>query len=498
MKTMSHLAALVLLFSSLFYFFSYPEVDPDLWGHLYFGREIVQNAKLPLENLYSYTAPDYRWINHEWLAEIVFYGLFHFFGSPGLILFKVALGGGLIWILDLNIKKRVVSPFVRTLTLVLTMAILSPGFNVRPQIFTYLLFAAFLYLFYRYEEKDQAALYWTPLLTAFWVNLHGGFVAGLGALGLFSLLSIFLGGRQGLTTGRSITWLIIPLALSLLVLGLNPYGGDLLWFLWRDLLLTRPITEWGPVPLWDFSFLEFKLAFLFFLLISMRRDSLRRWDFILTVLAAFFAFRHQRHTPLFAIVAAPLLAEGMQRVSHWIGRGARDGIVAAGLFVVALYLVFSIGRIHLQHRFQLIVSPREYPTQAVDFLQRNGIRGNLAVPFDWGEYLIWKLYPGVRVSIDGRYTTAYPMEVIQDNFEWMGGGREWRRLLEHYPTEIAITKRYHPVTEHLRKDPAWAYIYSDPIAFIFVRETASQQKLLAKFREKRFIPPQASTIYFPG
>jgi len=90
------------------------------------------------------------------------------------------------------------------------------------------------------------------------------------------------------------------------------------------------------------------------------------------------------------------------------------------------------------------------------------------------------------------------MEVIEDSWEWMKGGTRWRRYLERYPVEIAITKRYHPVTALLRKDPEWVYIYSDTVAFIFVRKTSSQQQLLDKFREKRLLPPQPPPIYFPG
>src|SRR3989338_175373 len=90
--------------SFVFYWFSYPEVDPDLWGHLFFGREILQNSGLPTRNLYSYTAPEHPWINHEWLAEVVFYAVFYLFGSAGLILVKVAVGAAIVWILDLVIR----------------------------------------------------------------------------------------------------------------------------------------------------------------------------------------------------------------------------------------------------------------------------------------------------------------------------------------------------------------------------------------------------------
>lgn len=80
----------------------------------------------------------------------------------------------------------------------------------------------------------------------------------------------------------------------------------------------------------------------------------------------------------------------------------------------------------------------------------------------------------------------------------MEAGEGWRRLLERYPAEIAITNRHHPVTSLLRKDPEWVYIYSDPSSFIFVRKTASQEELLTKFKEKRLLPPQPPPFYFPG
>jgi len=499
---------LILIISSAFYFFSYPGVDNDLWGHLFFGREILNKGHIPLENRYSYTAPEHAWINHEWLAEVILYGWYSLLGSPGLILLKVIIASGIVWMLNLMIRRRVNSPLVQTLTLVWVMAILSPGFNVRPQIFTYLLFTAFLFLFNRYEERSQSALYWIPPLTVLWVNLHGGFAAGLGAMGLFLFVNVTTRGSKGEGTWVNLRGMFLPVVLTLLSLVLNPYGLELLEFLGKDLLLDRPITEWGPIPLWDLSFLEFKLAFLVVVL-SIRKKSWVRWDLLLTLLAAFFAFRHQRHTPLFAIAAAPLLAEGLERISHWVHWSDKEGrnivwsfpsrgILAAGILGISVLQLAWVGKTHWRHGMKLVVPPLEYPTQAADFLDRNGIRGNVAVAFDWGEYFIWKLYPAARVSIDGRYTTAYPMEVIEDSWEWMRGEQGWTRLLEKYPTEIAVTKRRHPVTSLMRRDPEWVYIYSDPISFVFVRKTPSQAQLLGRFREKALVPPQPPAIYFPG
>jgi len=501
-------ALVILIVSSVFYFFSYPGVDNDLWGHLFFGREILNKGYIPLQNLYSFTAPEHAWINHEWLAEVVMFGFYSLLGSPGLILLKVIIASGIVWMLNLMIRKRVQSPLVGTLTLVWVMAILSPGFNVRPQIFTYLFFTAFVFLFNRYEESSQRALYWIPPLTVLWVNLHGGFVAGLGALGLFVFLHTLPPLLQNGKPYGGLRHLFIPLALTLLALLVTPHGSVLLEFLWKDLRLDRPITEWDPIRFWGFSFIGFKLALLV-VLCSLRKNSWIKWDFVLVVVSAFLAFRHQRHTPLFAIAAAPFLAQGVETIFRWAEGIYREGvkmlqsnagrrILAGGIFGMALFLLGWIGRVHWEHRFRLVVSPLEYPTQAAVFLLRNGIRGNMAVPFDWGEYFIWQLYPAVRVSIDGRYTTAYPIEVINNSWEWMRGGKGWRRLLENYPAEIAVTKRHHPVTTLMRGDPEWVYIYSDPSAFVFIRKTPGQRSLLERFKARKLLHPNSPSIYFPG
>lgn len=492
---------LALIASSLFYFFSYPEADNDLWGHLFFGRAVWKEGELLLENRYSYTAPDHPWINHEWLAEVIFYGAYSLLGSPALVVLKTLVAGGLIWILDRLVASQTQSPVIRLLTSIWAMALVSPGFNVRPQIFTYLFFAWLLLLLYRYEEKENRSLYWVPPLIGLWVNLHGGFVAGLGVLAVF-----FLWAFPKATRRKNQVDVLAPLVLSGMAAGLNPYGFRLLKFLLHDLVLDRPISEWAPIPLLGFSFLGFKLTVFCFVLFScLGKEELRKWDFWLPVITAVFAFRHQRHTPLFAIVAAPALARGVnalfllirQRTDELTVKQASQCLFV-GVLALAIYQLYAVSRVHLEHGFRIIVSPLEYPTQAADFLRRNKIRGNLAVPFDWGEYLIWKLHPENRVSIDGRYTTAYPMEVIQHSWAWMEARDGWKTLLERYPTEIAITHRQHPVTALFRQDPEWVYIYSDPVAFIFVRKTSSQEALLSRFREKKLVPPQPPPLYFPG
>ena len=89
------------------------------------------------------------------------------------------------------------------------------------------------------------------------------------------------------------------------------------------------------------------------------------------------------------------------------------------------------------------------------------------------------------------------MEVIEDSWEWMAGGMSWRRYLEQCPVEIAVTHRHYPVTVLLRQNLAWVYIYSDPVFFVFVKESMAQNQLLNKFNARKLLPPGSPPAYSP-
>src|SRR5580700_6852571 len=65
-----------------------PWADPDLWGHVAFGRAMWATFRLALHDPYSYSAPEHLWLNHEWLSEVLI-GLFYDLGGViGLKLMK--------------------------------------------------------------------------------------------------------------------------------------------------------------------------------------------------------------------------------------------------------------------------------------------------------------------------------------------------------------------------------------------------------------------------
>jgi hypothetical protein len=479
--TLARSAGWVLVAASGILFFSVPVADNDLWGHLYFGRDILDAAALPRLNEYSYTAPTYPWINHEIIAECVFAAVYGLCGPTGLVILKVAMGLATLGLMARTVRVRTDDWIALTLTLVLAASMMSFGYLVRPQLFTFLFTATMWHcLITELRTSSARGLALLPPLFAVWINTHGGVMAGMALLFVVSGLRFATGGRLHAA-------ILLACVAALLV---NPYGIELPAFLVEDLSKSRAISEWQSIPVLGMANLQFKIAFALVVLGvfgATRRDVPELVPVILVGLAT---FRHERHLPLFAIVAAPHVAVTISRLTTVLTRGrnlelstAAATVVAAAMLTIATVQVRGAFRLWRAVDFGIFVSPAQFPIEAVATIKRQHLRGNLAVPFDWGEYAIWHLYPDCRVSIDGRYTTAYPDDVIRQSWTFVAAEPGWDAPLRE--ASIALVGAAQAARRKLASDPEWAEIHSDSTACVFVR------------RGTRFIPSAVRAAPIP-
>src|SRR3990167_1644700 len=81
----------VLLFILLasFLIHNFDSIGQDIGRHLKVGEIIWQTGEVPRTNLFSFTEPDFPFINHHWLSEVTFYGVYNLGGFTGLIWLKI-------------------------------------------------------------------------------------------------------------------------------------------------------------------------------------------------------------------------------------------------------------------------------------------------------------------------------------------------------------------------------------------------------------------------
>lgn len=500
------IGAKLLAVTSAVYFFSFVTADPDLWGHIKFGQDLWHAKGLVRADPYSFTAYGQPWINHEWLAELIFFAVYRYLGDAGLLFGKLCIGVFIVAILSKICTFRKQRPLVFALVVVPAILVISPGFMIRPQIFSFLFFSLFLYVLHRYFAQRKNLLFLMPCLMALWVNLHGGFLVGLTILGtvaVWETLAHFVLGKKNNAPKTLWLWFLVTSAATLL----NPYGYNLPVFLYETLSVPRRISEWNPVSLTDLSHLPLKLLAVLFLATLLAKPKQREgWEITAIAMTLVASMLHRRHMPFFGITVAPYLvfrlstivSEIQVRFPKLILAKVSQNLVAIFFGVLVAYQTYSGVHRYVMANCRIIVDPQTYPVAAVRFLKANKIKGNLLLPFDWGEHAIWHLYPGCMVSIDGRFRTVYPESVIQDHFIADDDRTRWQGLIGKYPSDILLAPQVPFFQTLIQQESPWVYVYSDPIAIIFVRNSNKNMEALKRFRTGRFeYPTSPPSVYFP-
>jgi hypothetical protein len=468
-----------LVVSFCLFWFSDTVADPDLWGHVRFGQDILRTGAIAWSDDYSYRTGGQRWINHEWLSEVIFAGIYNRSGPQGMIVFKVLLSLLLVGLCYLHLRRRGLGPFRSVLLLVLASIPFRLGLGtVRPQIFTYLLFLFELLMLADAVPGREHRLWALPFLFAVWVNLHGGVLAGVSILGLWIGARV-VGHLRDENSPRlrrfgavlQLGLLATACSLALLV---NPYKAELLRFLLRTATVPREeISEWTPLGLTSLP------GFLYLVLLAigvfaLAASGCRKAEVIpIFSVSAILPLVSNRHYPLFVLTLIVLGGEHIADATsrRWppaASRLARSrGVAVVGLAVSLLLLGLSLPRFG-----GIRVEPYyfAFPARVVALLKKSDVRGNMAVPFDWGEYVIWHLGRDVKVSMDGRRETVYSDESYRQSRDFERGTGVWDALLRTGPpTDLVLAPRGSPTANLLSRADGWLPLYGDTFCVLFVR-----------------------------
>jgi hypothetical protein len=108
-----------------------------------------------------------------------------------------------------------------------------------------------------------------------------------------------------------------------------------------------------------------------------------------------------------------------------------------------------------------------YPAGAVAFIENHHLRGNLLCDFNWGEYLIWHLWPGSKVFIDGRYDTVYPEKVFDDYLTFYFNRPGAGEVLKRYPHDFVLIPINCKAYLLMNASRRWKLVYHDADAALF-------------------------------
>jgi hypothetical protein len=447
-------------------------VDPDIWWHLKTGEWITQHRAVPQLDPFSYTRAGQPWTAHEWLSDLVIYCLYRSTGAGGLIVAFAAIHCAVFVLLYLRCDDdRFVSGAI-TLWGALATATL---WGVRPQMISLLLASLWLLILER-SERNQKLLWWILPLLVLWVNLHAGFALGPLFLGLFLLGELFekLFARSSTSNAR-LRALSVMLLLNLLLVPLNPNGTRMFWYpleTLRSKAMQGSINEWASPNFHGSDQWPFLLLLLATLVtLAWSRTRVRPRDVLLLSTSAFAGLSSTRMIPFFALAAVPIVSRSLKswpRCEHSLTH--QLPAVFAVLNGVILLAMAGFVSLHLAHliRDQPQAEASHFPAAAVAYLAAHPPAGPIFNHYDWGGYLIFKLYPITRVFIDGRADLYGDnlMRQFGDSYYLLNG---WQQPLWQWKIRTVIVPANSALATGLRNAPGWVQSYEDSKSVIFSR-----------------------------
>ena len=466
-------APLVAILGATSWVFRADVAGSDLWWHLASGREIWERGGIPDVDPFSFTFAGQTWMNHEWLWDLVMWAAYRL-DPQAVAWLNLGIVVGLFTLVYAVAWRACGSALAGGAALWLIAASAYWFIDIRPQLVTLVLVSVVLF------TRDRLfALYLWPVLMVVWVNLHAGFVFGLGAIGLHALVETL---RRSWGAGRfelpGRLWLgVLACVLAWLA---NPWGWEIIEYPLAYLEGDTPyreLVEWYPTP---FALDPSYFATRFWLAGSLalvgawwsaKRDP---YPVALAAVAFAMAITSRRFIPLFLVCAAPLLAHAfaaLQRAltarrSELRTAGAATGTALVGAVVAALLLVDAHPRRDLLTRW---TAQQGYPFAAVRYLNAVGAT-NVLNEYAWGGFLMLHA-PDTRVFIDGRANTLYSDPFFLRHRD-LAVGREVEALSD-YEIHAALL-RHGPLARALRyRTQPWRVLYEDARSILLVPPGAS-------------------------
>jgi len=475
--------------------------DCDTGWHIRTGDWIVTNRLIPTHDVFSFSKPGGVWFAWEWLSDVLFASLNSAAGLRAVVLFSLLLLC-VTFALLFRLVRQHANPVVAFVITIIAAAASSVHWLARPHLFTMFFLVVFCGVLERVRcgQTHIGGLPWfvlLPVLTVLWTNLHGGFFVGIMLLGIYGAGelagALFSADQQSRRPAVLRARRYFGTALGCLVASLvNPYTYRLHLHLWqylRDPYASRHIGEFlslsfhHPIAIFFESMLLLAGASIFWYGSHGRFIEplqLLVWGHV-GLLAA-------RNIPIFMIVAAPIVARAAQvwlagvpklEVAGWVRAAAKQfnrraarlaetdalprwhAISLAGVALVAALLFAPAPPKHFRSEYD----PKSYPAAAINVLRRDP-SARIFTNDEWGDYLIWRLYPAGRVFVDGR-SDFYGADFEEKYIDVLNVKYNWEQILSDFQVDTILLPPSAPLTGALKESSRWRVVYDDGVALVF-------------------------------
>ncbi len=436
--------------------------DIDYFWHYKAGEYMVKHGEILTKDIFSWSLNQYYWMSHEWLFEVIIYGLDVIFGKFHVFVYVFSITLILLFFLFFSQKKEYLKNIPFALFWTAFFILIFTGLSGRPQLLSFLLLAVSVWLiFYYFYHPDSKRIYFLPLISFFWANVHGG---SSNLPYLLCFLTIFCGLFQfsfskieavRLSRKQIITYFVVAI-ICMVAIVLNPHGIKMLFYPYQnmaDSLMLSTIAEWQPSNLNEIShYVYFVFALVTLGIMIFSKKKIRFLDAIYYLFFLYLGLKSIRFW-FFSYLVYTFF------IFYYVPKRKVDS------YTCSLILVFSILLVAIFIRgfsYSDVISTKSLSDSAIQVLKKERPE-RLFNYYDYGAYLI---YQDIDVFIDGRADlySKYIYEDYQDISRLKYGFPE---LISKYQFDYFIVPKESGLASYLKSTPDYSLIYQDKKCSIF-------------------------------
>jgi hypothetical protein len=514
---------LILAFYGTILFHKINLPTDDLGRHLENGKIIWQNKEVLTTNFYSYTEPNFPFINHHWLSGVVFYLLYLAVGFSGLVIFKIIfLLAAFALVFKVASKKG--NFWLAALASIPVIFLLGERTDVRPEIFSLFFTAVFLYILSNFNDNPKSKkIYWLIPLQLLWVNLHIYFLIGILMAGGFILEKIiydlynkpkenskplrkrgilFLFSKN-LKNNPLIKRGLYLLGSLILVSLINPFTYKIFLYPLRMYknygydIVENKSPFFLEHLMHDPAILAFKislaiLAIGFIASLAFRR--FRVFYFLASLATIITSWMAIRDLPFLGLILLPAVSISLAPLwSSWQKQLEKKTsiyikiVLSSSLAIIFIFLSYSVLAGKIFENKERGIGLTYESNNSANFFKKENLTGPIFNNYDIGSYLVFHLFPNEKVFVDNR-PEAYSVPFFKQDYIPMQTTEEkWQEQLRRYNFNVIYFTQQEGTwwgQNFLAKrlqDPEWALIYTDSQAVIFLRNKPENEAVIKKY-----------------
>ena len=454
--------------------------DGDTGWHIRAGEYMWNNKRFIHEDFFSFSNAGQHWYAWEWLSELLFAGLNAFGGLKAVVLFSGVVISLSMTVLFRHMVWRGTSPLVAMAVSLVATGAASNHYLARPHVVTFLFLCASLFLI-DIDRREKTRWLWALIpLTLVWANMHGGFFSLIACLGL-----IAAGHAVAFEWSKMFRYGMLGF-FCLLVSVVNPYGiglhkhmVDYLQSGW----IKSVVEEFQSPSFRSENVMQFEgLMFVGIIVVGLFIQRKKYSEAFLILFWAHNALVSARHISVFVLIACPLIAA---EISAWLNSLCQDKpknsiprILKAmsddlypACIRISIWLVIPILGLALwsdPNRWPGDFPKERFPVAMVTKYAKTLTESRVLAPDEWGDYMIYRFYPKVRVFFDGR-SDFYGPVLGKDYISLMQASYDWEQVLKKHDFTAAFIPPNWPLASILKRHAEWKVVEDDGEAILFVK-----------------------------